>query len=261
MSTSSESAEQLMRICLDETNFALKIFGNVLKHVAVALYAISKDKRTSTGKTNLANMMKTNKELKIYTLGKEDVKTFTKVAKSYGILYNALITRKSKKIDDVVDIVIKAEDASKMNRIIERFKLTNVKEGEIKVEEAKEIVKEDKINRISDISNNESSFIEAEVDDNMIDDIFGSPNKEEEPLNPNGAKTEKDPLSEHSLKNKENFEGVTKVTERKSVRKELEQIKEQKKLESKLKNKEQNLGTNSKINIMQKPKAKERKDK
>ena len=155
--------------------------------------------------------------------------------------------------------MVKKEDAPKMNRLIERFKMTNVKKGGIKVEEAKELGKEEAINEVADISDNEVSDLEVKVDDNMVDDIFGSPNKEEEHLNPNGAKTEKSPLSEHSLKNKENSEGVTKVAERKSVRKELEEIKEQKKLESESKKKEQNIGANNKTKIMQKTKAKERK--
>lgn len=262
MSTSSESAEQLMRICLEETNFAIKLIGSAMKHIAVALYAISKDKKVNTGKTNLANMMKTNKELTIYTFEKKDLKTFKNAAKDYGILYSALITRKNKKIDNEVDIMVKTEDAPKMNRLIERFKITNVKKGGIKVEETKELGKEEinevaEVTDVVDISDDEILNLEVKADDNMVDDIFSSPNKEKEVLNPNGAKTEKNPLSEHSLKNKENSEGVTKVAEKKSVRKELEEIKEQKKLESELKNKEQSRVPSSKTK--QKTKAKERK--
>ena len=65
MSVSSESAEQLTRICLDETQFILKITGVAVEKILVALYVALKDKSSKTGRTQLKNMMKSDKELKV----------------------------------------------------------------------------------------------------------------------------------------------------------------------------------------------------
>ena len=46
---------------------------------------------------------------------------FVKEAKKYGVLYNVLIDKKQSKKDGMVDIIVRAEDAAKINRIFERF--------------------------------------------------------------------------------------------------------------------------------------------
>jgi hypothetical protein len=71
-----------------------------------------KDKKKTAGKTNLVNMLKSGKELKVFSVRQEDFKKFTEEAKRYGVLYTALINKKAK--DGVTDILVKAEDASKL---------------------------------------------------------------------------------------------------------------------------------------------------
>ena len=88
------------------------------------IYTIMKDKKQTKGKIRLNNMLKTGKPLKIFTVSREDLKTFAREAKNYGISYCALINRNNKDIDGMVDVMVKDEDASRINRIVERFKLT-----------------------------------------------------------------------------------------------------------------------------------------
>lgn len=91
MSISSESAEQTIKLVLDGTVVVAKISGMAVKNIAVALYTISQDQKQTKGKTRLNNMLKSDNELKIFSIKKEDLKTFYQEAKSYGILYCALI--------------------------------------------------------------------------------------------------------------------------------------------------------------------------
>lgn len=87
MSISSESAEQTIKLVLDGTVVVAKISGMAVKNIAVALYTISQDQKQTKGKTRLNNMLKSDNELKIFSIKKEDLKTFYQEAKSCGILY------------------------------------------------------------------------------------------------------------------------------------------------------------------------------
>ena len=96
MSTSSDSAEQIVRLSLEGVEVVAKISGVAAKNIAVALYRIMQDQKKTKGKARLNSMIRSEKELKIFSIKKEDLKTFYQEAKSYGILYCALVNRKNK---------------------------------------------------------------------------------------------------------------------------------------------------------------------
>lgn len=134
MNSSSDAAETMVKMTLQGTEMALKVTGSAAKNIGAILIAISKDKTKSRGKTTLNNMIKSGKELKVFTLSEKALKTFVKEAKKYGVLYNVLIDKKQSKKDGMVDIIVRAEDAAKINRIFERF----FESATIKSEKSKE---------------------------------------------------------------------------------------------------------------------------
>lgn len=235
MSTSSESAEEIVRLSLEGMEVIARISGIAAKNVAVALYTVMQDKQKTKGKARLSNMIRTEKELKIFSVKKDELKIFCKAAKSYGILYCALVSGKNKNIDDMVDIMVKAEDAPRINRIIERYRLSTFDKASIE----NTIKREREANKSKDLSDNVPDVGEEKtnIDDAMIDDIFAKPIKKEENSNqnPNAAKTEKSPPLEHSLESNNNSEGVSKSVKKESVRKKLEDIKTEQKTEMELK--------------------------
>ena len=236
MSISSDSAEQLIKLYFEGAEFLLKISGSATKNIVAALYAMSKDKKASKGKTRLVNMLKSDKELKIFSIKKEDMKIFAKQAKSYGVLYCALINKKNKNFDNMVDIMVRAEDAPKINRIIERFNLTTVDKAKIVQDEINKELDEKQVGK--DISENtpDKGVEEKNVDDQMIDDIFSEPIKKEEKSVPLVEEIQKENLSENFSENKKTLsDGMTKPIEKKSVRKQLEQFKTEEKLENEMK--------------------------
>lgn len=217
MSTSSESAEQFIRLCLDETEFALKITGSAVKNIVAALYVISKDTSKSKGKARLGKMLKSEKELKIFSIKKDEIKIFAREAKSYGVLYCALVNKKYKDVDGMVDIMVRAEDAPKVNRIMERFKLATVEKATIRSEiERERFEKADNIEKTNDLSDNVPNIgVETkDIDDSMIDDIFSKPVKKEENQVPLESQTEKNLPSELSSMSKSKLEGATKIPEK-----------------------------------------------
>ena len=57
------------------------------KHTAMLLAAILKEEQKTKGKTRLTSMLKSGKELKVFTIQQKDLKTFSQEAKRYGVLY------------------------------------------------------------------------------------------------------------------------------------------------------------------------------
>ena len=135
MYNSGDAAEQIVRISLEGTEVALKLTGSAAKNIAAMLYAVLKnrDKNKTNGRQRLTAMLKSGKELKVFTVSEEHLKQFATEAKRYGVVYCAL-RGKEKTADGMVDIMVRAEDASKINRIVERFKLAAVNAASIQAE-------------------------------------------------------------------------------------------------------------------------------
>lgn len=93
----SESADELVKICIDGLDRLLRITGAGAKNIAIMLIAMSKEKTQTKGKTRLTSMLKTGKPLDIFTIRAEDLKKFSQEAKKYGILYCALANKKMTK--------------------------------------------------------------------------------------------------------------------------------------------------------------------
>lgn len=219
MNQSSDAAEQIVRMSLQGFEVGARITGSGAKEIAALLMAVMKDKKRTTGKTNLTNMLKSGKELKVFSVKQEDFKKFTEEAKRYGVLYSALINKKAK--DGVIDILVKAEDASKINRIVQRFDLAKFDEVAIRGEIQKTKEKKAKTKGVQTKT----------VEDRIKDEIKNNPiKKEEQSLNPHLAKTEKSPQSKPFLKEQKNSDKGSKIKERHSVKEKLEKYKAEVKL-------------------------------
>lgn len=213
MNTSSEAAEQVIRISLQGIEVAARLSGSGAKNIAALLVAIAKDKQKVRGKTTLTNMLKSGRPLKVFSIKVDDLKKFSEEAKRYGVLFSAIIEKNNK--DGMIDIMTKEEDASKINRIVERFKLATVDMAIINSEIEK--IKEEKAKGVEPISQKEKEDKEEKE----------KPLKKEakENINPTLGKTEKENLSEPSLKNKNNLGVSTK--DKPSVREEIKEIKKE----------------------------------
>lgn len=132
MSYSGEAAEQVVRMSLNGIEIAAKISGKAAERLAVLLYAVLKDQKRTKGKMRLANMLRSGKELKVFAVKDEDLSKFAKASKQYGVLYCMLKDRKAE--DGLTDVMVRAEDASKVNRIFERFHLATIDMGSVRTE-------------------------------------------------------------------------------------------------------------------------------
>ncbi|HBE8798094.1 TPA: PcfB family protein [Clostridioides difficile] len=226
MNTGGEAAEQIVRMNLEGFEVAAKITGAGAKNIAILLYSILKEEKKTKGKARLTNMLRSGKELKVFTVKRGDLQKFTQEAKKYGVLYCVLADRKNKDPNAEVDVIARAEDASKISRIVERFSLASVDTASIvttaeKSRDAKDGQPEPEI-----------TTPEKAEKDKLMDALMGKPvQKEENAPNPSVAKTEKSPLSEPTSEQpKKSAEGATMTkAEKPSVREELRKIKESRK--------------------------------
>ena len=76
-----------------------------------------KDNVKIKGKTNLNTLLKEGKELKVFPIQEEYLQQFSKEAKKYGILYTVI--KDTKADPPTFDILARAEDVSKINRVFE----------------------------------------------------------------------------------------------------------------------------------------------
>ena len=129
MNVSSDAAEQIVRMSLEGMEVAIKISGQGAKLAAVRIAAALNEEQKTIGRSRLTAMLKTGKPLKVYEIQQKDLKIFAQEAKRYGVLYTVL--RSKDKNDTTIDIISRVEDASKIQRITERFRLTTVDAADV----------------------------------------------------------------------------------------------------------------------------------
>ena len=214
MNTGGDAAEQVVRLSLEGFEVAAKLTGTAAKELTVLLVSVLKQEQKTKGKARLTNMLKSGKK-------------FTEQAKKYGVLYCVLRDKYSKDDNAPVDIIARAEDASKIQRIFDRFELGNVDKGSIVANAEKSIAQREELaNEVPTKSKGER----------IVEEAMGKPIQKDGASheNPTVAKTDKNPPSRQSSAEVDgkSDKGISKSAEEKpSVREKLERYKAQAKTE------------------------------
>ena len=147
MTNGGDAAEQVVRLSLEGFEVAAKLSGAAAKNIAVLLVSVLKQEQKTKGKARLTNMIKSGKELKVFSIPNKDLKKFTEQAKRYGVLYCVLRDKNTKGDNVPIDIIARAEDASKIQRIVERFELGKVDKAAIVTESQKDVEKREALEK------------------------------------------------------------------------------------------------------------------
>lgn len=238
MNTSGEAADQVMRMMLNGAEVLIKLSGSGAKNAAVLLYSIAREQKKTKGAARLESMLRRGKPLKVYTFRDSDLPKFKEVAKQYGILYTVL--KEKDKTGGVFDVMVRAEDESKIARITERFNLARVNTADLRTEIIREKEEIEKDEGKTDVP--ETDKLEKSADEKLAEEILGKPiqKEENEMENPTAARTETTRVPEGTEPERnlpsEPSSTATKKTERSddksegksdrkpSVRKKLEEI-------------------------------------
>ena len=223
MNTAGDAAEQIVKMSLNGVEVAAKITGAGAKELAMMIYAILKDQKKTKGKTRLTNMLRSEKPLKVFAVKDSELQLFCKEAKKYGVLYCVLKDKDAN--DGLTDIMVRAEDASKINRIFERFKLATVDVGEVRSEIERQRQEQAQQKKDVEIPTPERTQTEERTDA-FLDQLMAKPPNapEQQNENPTDGRVAKSRQSEPTSATRE---GPTRGTldPRPSVREELKQIR------------------------------------
>ena len=227
MNNSGDAAEQMVRMSLDGVEVVAKVTGSAAKEIAIMLLAALKNKNSSLklrGRARLNSMLKSGKALEIFSVKERDLQNFMEGAKEYGIVYCVL--RKGKHAPDgLCDIMVRADDAPKINRLVEHFKLATVDKAKIE----SEIV----ATRAEKKAGTEKSAPDVSDTEKLLDDLLGSKEgkatseaaktePEKASVNPDVAKTAKTRPSEPTFENKN--KSARGTSSKPSVKEELRDI-------------------------------------
>lgn len=221
MSYSGEAADQVVRLSLNGVEVAAKLSGSAAKQLAVMLYAILKDQKKTKGKIRLTNMLRSGKELKVFAVKDGDLEKFCVEAKKYGVLYCVLKDKNA--TDGITDIMVRAEDAAKINRIFTRFGLATVDLAAVKTE----IVKDQEKGRATDTpaaSEKSADDSSRPHNDDFVKELF-SQSQDFVEENPQNGRTKAESPSGNTLPNKWD-DGISSEG-RPSVREALKQIRQE----------------------------------
>ena len=247
MNLGGDAADQVVRYSLEGMNYSLRLSGTLAKNMAIFFIAVLKDQKKTRGKTRLVRMLKENRPVKFFTIPKERMKEFAVTARKRGLLY---VVIRDKKNPDKCEVMTFAEDAAKVNRIMDKMGLDFLKaesgQAVMEVTNGKEEIP-DSVTQTVEMPEGEVQF---EIDESEMDFSFDEPqmdaenffqvqegeekNPSEPSLHSNDIFTKDDktePESSEALTETQNvfIDTENKETEKKpSVREELEKIKQEK---------------------------------
>ena len=190
MNHSGDAAEQIVRMSLEGVEVAAKITGSAAKEIALLLMAALKSNNGNLklkGKARLTSMLKSGKPLEIFSVKESDLKQFVAGAKEYGIVYCVLRNPKNSP-DGLCDIMVKADDAPKISRLVERFHFATVDKAKIE----HELVAEKAAREGAAPEAPASGQAAPDVGDTekLLDELLGEPEGRAEPEQPQPSQTE-----------------------------------------------------------------------
>lgn len=240
MYNGGDAAEQIVRLSLEGFQVAAKITGEAAKNIALLLISVLKQEKKTKGKARLTNMIKSGKELKVFSVERKDLSKFLYQAKKYGVLYTVLREKGNKDEHAVVDIIARAEDASKIQRIMDRFELACVDRASIVTQAEKDIAERKHSSKPKENTEKEKSEKDDFYNDIFADDEAEPANAEnesaqkvddtevEETENPFSERTE-NPLSEKSSTDTPQLsdKGTVDKDKKPSVKEKLNELKKE----------------------------------
>lgn len=124
MNYGGDAADQIVRYSLEGMDYSLRLSGTLAKNLAVFFAAVLKDQKKSYGKTRMVRMLKENRPLKFFTVPSDRLKEFAREGKKRGLLYVVIRDRKN---PGQCEIMVFADDAAKVNRVMDRMNLDFLK--------------------------------------------------------------------------------------------------------------------------------------
>lgn len=237
MNLGSDPADQVVRYSIAGTEVVLKLSALAAKNLALFLVAFLKDQKKTRGKTRLVRMLKDGRPPRFFDIPTDRMKEFAQEAKTYGLLF---VAKKDKRFMGRHEIMVFADDAAKIQRIMDRMGLDFVK-SELAVGEAEVIRQQAAPTEPTHTETVQTDLGEVSFEVGGFEDEFSigdSANFTPARENDTEAPQMNENPSEPSSQNKNSLEPTQSepdLTEKKSVREELKEIKRELNIKEKAK--------------------------
>ena len=133
MYNSGDAADQMVRYAYQGGEIVLKLTGAGAKNLTAYLANVLKNPNPTPGQTRLKRLLRDGRELTVQPVPTNKMKEFRAEAKRYGIQFCVLKDKKNR--GRTCDILVRAEDASRVNRIMDRLGIDNALYGHIRSEQ------------------------------------------------------------------------------------------------------------------------------
>lgn len=122
MMNGGEAADQMVSYAFKGSEVVLRLSGSAVKNLAVYLANILKEGGPSKGKTTLKRMIADGSPLTVQRIKMDEIPSFNEMAKKYGVMFVAI--RDKQQADGTCDIMFRADDAARVNRIFDRLAIS-----------------------------------------------------------------------------------------------------------------------------------------
>lgn len=119
MNTSGEVADLMVKEGIQITESSVKLMALGAKNLTAIIMALIQDDNKLQGKTNLKQLLKSDKPLCILQIKEKDLKKFQGEAKKYGVLFTAVTDKTNN--SGLCDVIAKQDDVTKLNYIMEKL--------------------------------------------------------------------------------------------------------------------------------------------
>ena len=187
MDNGAQAAETITRVVIMGSTFILGLGGKVALSVARFAAAAMDPNAKQSGKLRLKTLLQSGSELKVFTLkGEANYQRFAKEAKDYGILYSVVKRTDEDVQGEVYDLLVRAEDASKINRVIEKFHLIEVEGSAVHVdpqtvEENRVVDARTLLSKMLSQQDNSANPTQASEESSLSDASYRMPNQANRP--------------------------------------------------------------------------------
>lgn len=117
MDVSGDVADLMVKESIQLTEASIKLLAAGSKNLAAFLWALARDNKKLVGKTNMARLLRENKELKVFQIKEADLADFQSFAKK-NILFSVI--KDNRRTDGMVDLVTNVDFVSQVNLFMER---------------------------------------------------------------------------------------------------------------------------------------------
>lgn len=122
MMNGGEAADQMVSYAFKGGEVVLRLSGSAAKNLAVYLANALKEGGPSKGKTTLKRMIADGSPLTVQRIKVDEIPYFNDMAKKYGVMFVAI--RDKQRADGTCDIMFRADDAARVNRIFDRLAIS-----------------------------------------------------------------------------------------------------------------------------------------